>query len=944
MAEAAPRQFLVRWTIARRITLAFATMGAVSLGLVGLTVHSVERASRLAEDAQGEIAPSNFARAVGADFGRMRAEFLRYGRMETPTMVALHRSFRNDLNSVADLLKDTGVGAGALVEELRTAEAAWLKTAKQAEADGALSSREYGELDAVGLRVETAVGKLVDNSGDAAVRRRASAQLLMQRDIGIALVGAIAAAVVAVVAGLGLLRGIKAPLGRAVRFANAMAQGNLDSQTPTTGQDELSHLIRVMAGMRDRIGAMLHEQVRLRQTSQARLAEAIDGSREGMIVADPQGVIQIANTQALNFLGLSAKNLTAGATLETMRKLVGLYGHAHRGMLQEVEEAAETQESLLPDGRRIQNSRHRTREGGFVGLYTDVTALVAQRETLAAAKATLDAAMTTMSQALCVFDAEHRLKLANRQAYALFGVGPDEAAPGMSYLALLDLSIVRGNHPGADPARLRRHERFVSGKRRRVSRFVPFGRDRILAVSHEPMEDGGWLGTYEDVTERRRAAARIAHLATHDMLTGLPNRVALERRVDDVGAALSPENGCAILCLGLDGFKEINDTLGHAVGDALLRGVAGRLSGLLRRSDLLVRLGGDEFAILRTATPTPAAAQLFVATVLDSLRVPFDVEGRKLAVGATGGVVLAPRHGLTYAELLKNADLAMNKAKEDGRGTVLAFEPRLQEALSGRVALENDLRRALANREFELYYQPLLDLASMEVRSFEALMRWNHPVRGQVSPVEFIPAAERLGLIDAMGVWALESACREAARWPAKVKVAVNVSVAQLRDGSFTDAAQQALRTSGLEPSRLELELTESLFMSNAAQAMESLLALKQMGVRFAMDDFGTGYSSLSYLRRFAFNKIKIDRSFLQNLTDSKEAEQIIRTIVALGKNLGMRVTAEGVETPRQLKFLAEVGCDEIQGYLIGRPQPAGQVAAILAEHNGAGTVLAESA
>ena len=942
MAEASPRHFLIRWTIARRITLAFATMGLVSLSLVALTVLSVARANRLAENAQQEIVPTNFARAVGTDFNRMRAEFLRGGRMETPAMIALHRSLRDDLATAAGYLADPE--GRDLVDRLKDAEAAWLKSAKQAEADGAVTSREMTGLDDGARDVDAAVGALVEAIDAAAQRRRAAAKLLMARDIAVALVGAIAAAAVAALAGLGLTRGIKTPLVRATSFANEIAQGRLDADTPKTGQDELSHLIRVMAGMRDRISAMLDEQVRLRQTSQARLAEAIDGSHEGMIVADPQGLIQIANTQALNFLGLSAKNLSGGATLDTMRKLVGLYGHSHRAMLQEVSDVPETQESLLPDGRRIQNSRHRTKEGGFVGLYTDVTALVAQRETLSAAKATLDAAMTTMSQALCVFDAEHRLKLANRQAYALFGLDADEARPGMSYLTLLDLSIARGNHPGVDAPRLRRHERVVSGKRRRVNRFVPFGRDRILAVTHEPMEDGGWLDTYEDVTERRRAAARIAHLATHDVLTGLPNRVSLERKVEDLLSVSRSGAGSAILCLGLDQFKEINDTLGHVVGDALLKGVADRLSGLLRRSDLLVRLGGDEFAILRAATSTPAEAQAFAAVVLDSLRAPFDVDGRRLAIGMTGGLVLAPQHGDTYAELLRNADLALNKAKEDGRGTVRSFEPELQDALNGRITLEGDLRRALANAEFELYYQPLLDLASMEVRCFEALMRWNHPTRGQVSPVEFIPAAERIGLIDAMGAWALDTACREAARWPSNVKVAVNVSVAQLRDGSFTDAAQRFLRESGLPPERLELELTESLFMSNATQAMASLLALKQMGVRFAMDDFGTGYSSLSYLRRFAFNKIKIDRSFLQNLTDSVEAEQIIRTIVALGKNLGMRVTAEGVETPRQLKFLADVGCDEIQGYLIGKPQPAKQVPVTLSEHNGQGAVLGEPA
>ncbi|MDX7950439.1 EAL domain-containing protein [Lichenihabitans sp. Uapishka_5] len=933
MAEALPQQNLFRWTIGRRITVAFATMGLVSTGLTGLALRSIADATTYAESAQQDVVPANFARAVGTDFSRLRAEFLRNRKVEVPDVIALHHSFRQDLdNAVGALPSDKR----PLLEDLRTVEADWIRDAQKAEADGSVSATELTSLDMGAQQVDAKVAELIEATSTAAEARRTTAKRLMARNGAAALVATLAVVAVAILAGLALLRGIKAPLGRVTRFANEIAQGRLDGATPKAGADELSHLIRVMDGMRERICGMLDEQVRLRQTSQARLAEAVDGSREGMIVADPQGVIQIINAQALDLLGLSARNLSAGATLDTMRKLVGLYGHAHRAMLKEVEGAPEMQESLLPDGRRIQNSRHRTSEGGFVGLYTDVTALVAQKETLTNAKATLDAALTTMSQALCIFDRDHRLRLANPQAHALFGIGPDEAKPGSAYLALIELSLARNNHPGTDAARLRRHLRFVAARRRRSVRFVPFGHDRILSVTHEPMVDGGWMGTYEDVTERRRAAARIAHMATHDGLTGLPTRFALERRVDEELARIEPGGGFAILCLGLDQFKEINDTLGHAVGDALLCGVAARLGEGLRRTDLLVRLGSDEFAVVRSGTDDRDGATAFADAMLARLKPSFDIDGRRLSIGGTGGLVLAPHHGATCAELLTNVDLAMNKAKDgEARGTCRVFEPVLKEALKKRIRLEADLRRALENDEFELFYQPLLDLASTEVRAFEALMRWNHPTRGLVGPVEFIPVAERMGLIDAMGRWALNVACREAAGWPETVKVAVNVSLAQLREDSFAAAVEAALAASGLAPHRLELELTETIVMSNAGHAMEGLLKLKHLGVRFAMDDFGTGYSSLSYLRRFPFNKIKIDRSFLQNLADSHEAEQIVRTIVALGRNLGLRVTAEGVETPRQLRFLTEIGCDEIQGYLIGRPEPAAQVPLTLADHNG---------
>ncbi|MCW6507247.1 EAL domain-containing protein [Lichenifustis flavocetrariae] len=933
MAEALPRRFMVRWTIGRRITLAFATMVVVGATLTGLTVLNAKRAGNVALEVFTDVVvPTNFARSIGNDFSRMRAEFAQTGHLEGPNISALHRSFLTDVETALERtpsLRQSGLG-----DKLRGAEAAWLAAARSVEENGPKSPAAR-DLEGLSHQVDSKVEELINLIGEAADQHQRAASTMVEHSVAVALVSALLASMVATMAAFALFYGLKAPLGRAVTFANDIAQGRLDGEAPKTGSDELGHLIHAMTIMRFRIKAMMDEQIILRTKSQTRLAEAINGSHEGVIVADESGVIQIANARALDFLGLGHTKLAAGATLETVRKLVGLYGHARRAMLAEVADEPDTRESVLPDGRRIQNSRNRTSEGGFVGLYTDITTIAEQKETLSAAKATLDAALANISQGLCVFDSEGRLKLANRQCLSLFGFDVDEAKPGTTYQALLDLSIRKGNHPGFNPARLRRHERFVVARRIRTSRFAAFGRDRVIAITHEPMDDGGWLATYEDITERRRAESRIAHLATHDVLTGLPNRLMFEQKAREAAERLESGDGFAVFCLDIDHFKEINDTLGHSVGDGLLRGVADRLSRMVRRTDLVVRLDGDEFAVLRSSVSDPEESSAFATSCLEVLRIPFEIEGHSLTISATAGVVTAPQHGRSYGDLLKNADVALHKAKEEGRGSLCAFEPAMQEVLNARVTLEADLRRAVRNGEFELYYQPLLDLATMEVRAFEALIRWHHPTRGMVSPGEFIPMAERTGIIGAIGAWALRQACTEAVGWPPEIRVAVNVSIAQLRDLTFPEIARVVIAETGIAPNRLELELTESVFMTNNTRAMENLLAMKSMGIRFAMDDFGTGYSSLSYLRRFAFDKIKIDRSFLQNLNESQEAEQIIRTIVTLGRNLGMRVTAEGVETPRQLKYLTDIGCDEIQGYLIGRPMPAGQVVSLLAEHNG---------
>ena len=593
----------------------------------------------------------------------------------------------------------------------------------------------------------------------------------------------------------------------------------------------------------------------------------------------------------------------------------------------------EVAEIVLPDGRWIQNSRNRTAEGGLIALYTDISALRAQRDALAAANVNLDGALANMSQGLTVFGADNRLKLANPQFYTIVGLDPERAGPGLTAVELIDtVSTLRGLDD-AERRTMLRHARIIIHRRRRTVRLLTL-QEQSISLTHAPMPEGGWLVTLEDATERRRAESRISFLATHDALTNLPNRTLFADRVEEAIGRAKRGRGFAIHCLDLDQFKQVNDTLGHAVGDDLLREVTRRLLDCMRETDTVARLGGDEFAILQSHPADEEDCSTLARRMIDAVSAPYFIQGQHVVIGVSIGIACAPANGLDHGKLFKSADAALYKAKDDGRGTWRFFEEEMDIRLQTRREIETDLRKALGNRELDVYYQPLLDVKTMEIDSFEALVRWQHPTRGMIPPSDFVPIAEETGLIGDLGRYVLRVACRQAAGWPGVARIAVNVSAVQLRDSGFEDVVRAALADSALPAGRLEIEITETAFMTNKAKATSLLLSLKDLGVGFAMDDFGTGYSSLSNLRAFPFGKLKIDRSFVSELGRSDGAEQIIRTIIMLGKTLGIKVTAEGVETRKQLKFLEEEGCDTIQGYLVGRPMPAASVPDLIAQYN----------
>ncbi len=426
-----------------------------------------------------------------------------------------------------------------------------------------------------------------------------------------------------------------------------------------------------------------------------------------------------------------------------------------------------------------------------------------------------------------------------------------------------------------------------------------------------------------DLTDRRRAEQRIQHLAHHDSLTGLANRTLFRDRLAQAMAlAERSARGIALLCLDLDGFKAVNDLMGHPVGDAVLIEVGNRLVACLRESDTVARLGGDEFAIVLSFVDQPRGAAGLAARVVELLAEPFEVAGQRVCIGTSVGVALYPSDAAAPETLLRNADLALYRAKHDGKGTFRFFEQAMDERLQQRRMMEQELRLAMLREEFSLDYQPLFDGASLAIEGFEALLRWQHPERGRISPGEFVPVAEESGLIVPLGRWVLQSACAEAASWPVPRRVAVNLSPAQFKQRDLAQMVGQILKDTGLAAPRLELEITEGILIDDSARALVILGELKALGVRIALDDFGTGYSSLSYLRRFPFDKLKIDASFVRALSEGGEAEAIVRAIMALGRSLGLCVTAEGVETEDQLARLRAENCDEVQGFLLGRPLP----------------------
>lgn len=538
----------------------------------------------------------------------------------------------------------------------------------------------------------------------------------------------------------------------------------------------------------------------------------------------------------------------------------------------------------------------------------------------------LRAAVSNMPVGLSMFDASDRLIICNRIYCDMYGLPPEDTLRGRTYHEIFAEALRHGGIYTPISEVLADARADLSG----TTHLVYETRDqRILALGIQSIAGGGWLAIHEDITARRRVEEKIRHMARHDALTNLGNRLLFRDSLEEALSELPHKESVAVLCIDLDRFKNINDTLGHPVGDMLLQAVADRLRSCISQNDIAARFGGDEFAIIQLGpVQQPEAASDLARRIVRIVGEPYEIDGQQIIIGASVGIAIAPLDGRNADVLLKNADMALYTAKADGRGVYRFFRDEMSLRSQTRRLLELELRRALDVQELCLHYQPMFNMENREIVGFEALLRWNHPTRGIVPPNDFIWLAEEVGLIVPIGQWVIEQACRDAVSWPDQISIAVNVSPVQFRDKSFSDQVVAALAASGLAAHRLEIEITERVLIADTSMTLAILQRLHEIGVRIAMDDFGTGYSSLGYLRQFHFDRIKIDRSFVTDLGEGDlESLAIVRAVAGLSSSLNMATTAEGVENEQQFERLRQEGCDTVQGFLLGVPVPVEDVA-----------------
>jgi diguanylate cyclase (GGDEF)-like protein/PAS domain S-box-containing protein len=660
-----------------------------------------------------------------------------------------------------------------------------------------------------------------------------------------------------------------------------------------------------------------------------RLREALEILPQGIVFLDNEGRYILWNQKYADIYKRSADLFKVGARLEdTLRVGVarGDYpaaiGREEAWIKERLEllyKPGRQHEQVLADGRCVLIEERQTSDGGVIGLRMDISDLKQREASFRLLFEDNPVPMFVLRRDTQAFLA------ANAAALSHYGFSRDR----LLSMTLHELRAVGDETVGAEDDPL---EAGVTTSKHRTRdgqtiEVVVFSRQ----LDYEAVP--AVLIAVIDVTERKAAEARIAHMAHHDALTDLPNRVLFRQRMADALAQRSRSgNLIGTLCIDLDNFKLVNDTLGHPIGDGLLQDVAARIERVIRKRDTAARLGGDEFAVLVPEMKSPQELAVLAQRLIDVISEPYVIEGHMVTVGSTIGIAVAPTDGADADHLLRNADLALYRAKAAGKSTFRFFEPEMDAQAQTRRQLEIDLRAAIAMEKLEVHYQPLVDLVTKDVVGFEALLRWPHPQRGYIPPAEFIPLAEETGLITPLGNFVLLRACADAMAWPEHIKLAVNLSPMQFRVGNVLRTVSDALTTTGLEPDRLDLEITESVLLDRTDHVIAELHALRALGVRISMDDFGTGYSSLSYLRAFPFDKIKIDRSFVRDLPSNRHTLAIVRAILGLASGLDMKVVAEGIETQADLACLAAEGCKEGQGFLFSEARPQDEVLKLLAE------------
>jgi diguanylate cyclase (GGDEF)-like protein len=932
----APRLLSFVSTIRFQILLAFLVL-ATTVGIVGL--HASYRIARggqlVTETYDGALMSISYSRAAAADFALMQN-------------LALHLSIetgqpkRAELESRLQALKqalneDLGIAIERAMSErarqsagrARTAVADW-DTERRATASspaGASSDR----LTALVRTADREMELLVNYTAGDGFAYRQHARAAVTSDWWLNMGGLGSALLFSAMVTWLLARHITREIAVASAVAGQIAQGRLDGPIPDGGRDELGDLLRSLAVMRQNLQVMVAREVSLRQSAQGRLLDAIESSHEGIVVVGHDRTVVLANDQALAMLGWRDRVPGAAAPAIASGSAAGIPWAELAANLPSPQIQGEVR---MPGGRWISIGCSPTREGGFVSVISDITINKEQSACMAAMNLKLDTALASMSQGLCLFDADGRLVVVNARYSELFGLPDGAARPGLTLRELIALRIGRDNHGNVSADALL-SRKAAAIKSRKASAFnMTLADGRVLAVVMRPAPNGGCAITYEDVTDRCLAEQKVMFMARHDALTGLPNRTLFAERIHNALVTLTPERKTPVLFLDLDRFKTINDTLGHAAGDLLLKKVAERLRRCLRPEDMISRVGGDEFTVVLADSPTREQTVVLAQRIIDAANEPFDLDGQRANVGVSVGIAVAPADGNSPDVLLRNADMALYRAKAEGRGTWRFYEPEMDASIRSRRLMGIALREALANDEMHLRYQPIYDLGRDRVRGFEALLRWRNAEFGDVAPSEFIPLAEELGLMVSIGRWVLERACADATSWAADLSLSVNVSPAQLADDRFIQTVTETLVATKLPAPRLNLEVTETVLLTKNAANMATLTALRAKGIQTSLDDFGVGYSSLSYLVNFPMDQIKIDKTFVQNLVHAG-TKTVAQAIIRLAHNLSLRVVAEGVETQEQLDWLRREGCDDIQGYLVARPSRLSEVESISAWHLG---------
>jgi diguanylate cyclase (GGDEF)-like protein len=678
------------------------------------------------------------------------------------------------------------------------------------------------------------------------------------------------------------------------------------------------------------------------------LAEAVNNLSLGLIVFNARREVVFCNARYMEIYGLSPQQVKPGTPIGELirhRLSLGLKIPAtpEEYIRERVANAAVPGTTVheFNDGRVISYTVYPMPDGGGMATHEDITGREEmnsrlqrqfelgreQEERLRIRNLQFDTAINNMSQGLCFFDAAHRLIVCNDRYVGMYDLPRDRVGPGITLAEIVDMRFEAGSFPAMSREEYLHWRTNVAVSHEPTDSIVELQNGKTFKIRHRPMPDGGWVATHEDITEQRRSEVKIEYMAHHDALTDLANRVLLNERLEQaLGRRIHREEFVAVHHLDLDQFKAVNDTFGHPAGDKLLKIVADRLRGLVRETDTIARMGGDEFVIVQAPISDPADATSLAQRVIEVIGEPFDIDGHQAMIGASIGIAVGPNDGLRPDRLLRNADLALYRAKGDGRGTFRFFEAAMDLQMQTRRIMEQDLRKALQAGEFELYYQPVVNLARNAISGFEALIRWNHPVKGLISPASFIPLAEEIGFIVPIGEWVIRQACTTAAQWPGDLHVAVNISAAQFRSPGLMQVIVGALAASGLPPTRLEIEITETVLLQNRETTLAVLHQLRALGVRIAMDDFGTGYSSLTYLQCFPFDKIKIDRSFVKDIAKNAGSLNIVRAVAAMANGMGMTATAEGVETAEQLETITSEGCTEMQGFLFSKPLPLAEI------------------